>query len=160
MCLLRTSGNSPLCPTGHRPFGAAALLSLHFFSWSLQAWLHFFSWSLQAGHRVPLTMCDPWMTSCVCLCVWDGGWGVDGGWMPLPIRPQRYCAICHMCNNIEFSKAHVKNSDSHMKIGPVRNLDLIVAWLTPLKTSGGERFSFFLTSLDGPYTRIFLFAQE
>ena len=29
---LRTSGNSPLCPTGHRPFGAAALLSLYFFS--------------------------------------------------------------------------------------------------------------------------------
>ena len=29
---LRTSGNSPLCPTGHRPFGAAALLSLQFFS--------------------------------------------------------------------------------------------------------------------------------
>ena len=28
---------------------------------------------------------------CVCLCVWDGGWGVDGGWMPLPTRPQRYC---------------------------------------------------------------------
>ena len=24
---------SPLCPTGHRPFGAAALLSLHFFSY-------------------------------------------------------------------------------------------------------------------------------
>ena len=29
---LRTSGNSPLCPTGHRPFGAAALLSLHYFT--------------------------------------------------------------------------------------------------------------------------------
>ena len=52
MCLLRTYGNSPLCSTGHRPFGAAALLSLHFYSWSLLA-----------GHRVPLTMCDPWMTS-------------------------------------------------------------------------------------------------
>ena len=51
MCPLRTYGNSPLCPTGHRPFGAAALLSLHFFSWSRQA-----------GHRVPLTMCYPWMT--------------------------------------------------------------------------------------------------
>ena len=24
--------NSPLCPTGHRPFGAAALLSLHYFT--------------------------------------------------------------------------------------------------------------------------------
>ena len=23
--------------------------------------------------------------------VWGGGWGVDGGWMPLPTRPQRYC---------------------------------------------------------------------
>ena len=52
MSPLRTSGNSPLCPTGHRPFGAAALLSLHFFTGSLPA-----------GHRVPLTMCDPWMTS-------------------------------------------------------------------------------------------------
>ena len=27
----RTNGNSPLCPTGHWPFGAAALLSLYFF---------------------------------------------------------------------------------------------------------------------------------
>ena len=52
ICPLSTYGNSPLCPTGHWPFGAAALLSIHFFSWSLQA-----------GHRVPLTMCDPWMTS-------------------------------------------------------------------------------------------------
>ena len=50
--------------------------------------LHFFSWSLWAGHRVPLTMCDPWMTCCV--CEW-GTWGVDGGWMPLPTHPQRYC---------------------------------------------------------------------
>ena len=25
----------PLCPTGHRSFGATALLSLHFYSWSL-----------------------------------------------------------------------------------------------------------------------------
>ena len=33
-------------------FRAAALLSLQFFSLSLQA-----------GDRVPLTMCDPWMTS-------------------------------------------------------------------------------------------------
>ena len=39
------------CPTGHRPFGAAALLSLHFFTGSLPA-----------GHPVPMTMCDPWMT--------------------------------------------------------------------------------------------------
>ena len=50
ICPLRTHGNSPLCPTGHWPFGAAALLSLLFFSLPLQA-----------GHRVPLTMCDPWM---------------------------------------------------------------------------------------------------
>ena len=21
------------------------------------------------------------------VCVWDGGWGVDGGWMPLPTHP-------------------------------------------------------------------------
>ena len=30
-------------------------------------------------------------TFCVCLCVWDGGWGVDGGLIPLPTRPQWYC---------------------------------------------------------------------
>ena len=30
-------------------------------------------------------------TFCVCLCVGGGDWGVDGGWMPLPTRPQRYC---------------------------------------------------------------------
>ena len=24
-------------------------------------------------------------------CVWGGGWGVEGGWMPLPTRPQQYC---------------------------------------------------------------------
>ena len=48
---LRTSGNSPLCPTGHRPFGAAALLSLHYFTWPLGA-----------GHCVSLTMYDPWTT--------------------------------------------------------------------------------------------------
>ena len=59
MCLVRTSGNSPLCSTGHRLFGAAALLSLHFFSWSLQA-----------VHRVPLSMCNPWMTSFL-LCFFD-----------------------------------------------------------------------------------------
>ena len=23
--------------------------------------------------------------------LWGGGLGVDGGWMPLPTRPQRYC---------------------------------------------------------------------
>ena len=34
----------------HRPFGAAALLSLHIFTGSLSA-----------RHRVPLTMCDPWI---------------------------------------------------------------------------------------------------
>ena len=56
ICPLRTYGNSPLCSTGHRPFGAAALLSLHFFTGSLPA-----------GHRVPLTMCDPWMT-CLLYC--------------------------------------------------------------------------------------------
>ena len=33
ICPLRTYGNSPLCLTGHQPFGAGALLSLHFFSY-------------------------------------------------------------------------------------------------------------------------------
>ena len=27
----------------------------------------------------------------LCMCVWGGSWGADGGWMPLPTRPQRYC---------------------------------------------------------------------
>ena len=42
---------SLLCSTGHRPFGVAALLSLHLFTGSLPA-----------VHRGPLTMCDSWMT--------------------------------------------------------------------------------------------------
>ena len=29
-------------------------------------------------------------TFCVCLSV-GVGWGVDGGWMPLPTHSQRYC---------------------------------------------------------------------
>ena len=71
----RTSKNSPLCSTGHWPFGAAALLSLHLFTGSLPA-----------GNRVLLTMCDPWKTSCVCLTIEEGrvgvrnphwGWGLD-----------------------------------------------------------------------------------
>ena len=37
MSLLRMSGNSFLCPTGHWPFEAANLHSLHFFSWSLSS---------------------------------------------------------------------------------------------------------------------------
>ena len=27
----------------------------------------------------------------VCLCAGMGTWGVDRGWMPLPISPQKYC---------------------------------------------------------------------
>ena len=23
--------------------------------------------------------------------MWGGNWGVDGGWMPLPTRPQQFC---------------------------------------------------------------------
>ena len=64
----------PICPlrayrnyrTGHRPFGAAALHSLHFFSLSLQA-----------GHPVPLTMCGScfflfffFLHHCFCTNVW------------------------------------------------------------------------------------------
>ena len=41
--------------------------------------------SLHAGHRVPLTMCNPWMTCCVCVCV---GWGVGCGWvLAAPAHP-------------------------------------------------------------------------
>ena len=28
---------------------------------------------------------------CMFVCGGGGGWGVDGGWMPLPTRPPRYC---------------------------------------------------------------------
>ena len=32
---------------------------------------------------------------CGCVCAWEGGWGgelgVDGDWLPLSTRPQRYC---------------------------------------------------------------------
>ena len=44
------SGNYPLCSKGHQPLEAAALVSLHF------------TGSLPAGHRIPLTMSDPWKT--------------------------------------------------------------------------------------------------
>ena len=40
-CPLRTYGNSSLCPTRHRPFGAAALLSLHLFSHNSSLDIHF-----------------------------------------------------------------------------------------------------------------------
>ena len=35
--------------------------------------------NLHASHEVPLNICYPWMTSCVCLCVGKGGeWGSGG----------------------------------------------------------------------------------
>ena len=35
----------------------------------------------------------PLDTFCVCLSLWGWGWGlgVEGGWTPLPTRPQQYC---------------------------------------------------------------------
>ena len=49
-----TYGNSPLCPTGHRPFGAAALLSHHFFSYHSKQGIGF-RWSCAIfGWLVPL----------------------------------------------------------------------------------------------------------
>ena len=52
----------------------------------------------KASYRVACPQLKSGKTSaseafCVCLYVsggWGGGWGVDGGWMPLPTRPQRY----------------------------------------------------------------------
>ena len=58
---LRTFGNYPLCPTGHRLFGAADLLSLYYFTWSLEA-----------GRWIRLTMYDSWMNS------WFWGSGPKG----------------------------------------------------------------------------------
>ena len=41
----------------------------------------------------------------VCVLV-VGAWDVDGGWMPLPTRPQRYCDPRVICSVIK-SAAHV-----------------------------------------------------
>ena len=53
-------------------------------------------------------MCDPGMTSCVCLSVWGtGGGGMDGGWTPLPTHPQRYCdpvSLVEMQSEAQFIK--------------------------------------------------------
>ena len=32
------------------------------------------------------------------MCVGGGAWGVDGGWMPLPTHPQRYCDPASLVN--------------------------------------------------------------
>ena len=32
-------------------------------------------------------------------CVGVGAWRVDGGWMPLPTRPQRYCDPASLVSN-------------------------------------------------------------
>ena len=37
-------------------------------------------------------------------CVGVGAWGVDGGWMPLPTRPQRYCDPASLVNKEVGSK--------------------------------------------------------
>ena len=40
------------------------------------------------------------------VCVWSGVWGVDGGWMPLPTHPQRYCypvSLYHVTSNGHIS---------------------------------------------------------
>ena len=45
-------------------------------------------------------------TFCVCLGV-CGIWGVDGGWTPLPTRPQRYCdpvSLVEMQSEAQFIK--------------------------------------------------------
>ena len=40
------------------------------------------------GYRWPSAILG-WLVTNV--CVWSGVWDVDGGWMPLPTRAQRYC---------------------------------------------------------------------
>ena len=34
------------------------------------------------------------------------GWGVDGGWMPLPTRPQRYCDPVSLVSLLTYSLAY------------------------------------------------------
>ena len=42
------------------------------------------------GEKSKATQLDTLLGLCVmCICV--GVWSVDGGWKPLPNRPQRYC---------------------------------------------------------------------
>ena len=43
-----------------------------------------------SDHRVKSRKMSVLDTFCACLSV-GVGWGVDGGWMPLPTRLQRYC---------------------------------------------------------------------
>ena len=43
---------------------------------------------------------------CVCVNVWEGGWGMAGGWLSLPTRPQRYCdpaSLVFFCVDLFFN---------------------------------------------------------
>ena len=54
------------------------------------------------------------------VCVWSGVWGVDGGWMPLPPRPQRYCDPASLVSLLYYMSfmvifSHFKSFSSHSK---------------------------------------------
>ena len=71
--------------------------------------LHFFTWSLPAGHWVPLTMCDPWMTSYVCLSVgWElrCKWGLDAPThrSATILLPRFTCLIPFICSHSFISE--------------------------------------------------------
>ena len=40
------------------------------------------------------------------VCVWEGGLGVDGGWLPLPTRPQLYCDLASLVSCGHATQRH------------------------------------------------------
>ena len=47
---------------------------------------------------------------CVCVC-WRGAWGVNGGWTPLPTRPQQYCnPALHVSSLLKMLAASLKQT--------------------------------------------------
>ena len=58
------------------------------------------------------------------VCVWDWGWGVDGGWTPLPTRPQRYCDPASLVIGLHSLSSHF---DIHLSIHPSAMLTLRIA---------------------------------
>ena len=39
------------------------------------------------------------------MCVWEGGLGVDGGWLPLPTRPQLHCDLASLVADTQLYEA-------------------------------------------------------
>ena len=56
------------------------------------------------------------------VCVWSGVWGVDGGWMPLPTRPQRYCDPASLVLYfLVFKKSSLNRSGTTLVTTPVKS---------------------------------------